>query len=208
MSASKNFCWGRSSRNLNLLLATSVSPTISVSFWPGTRLRSGPSFVTNTVPMSKKSFLILFNIRSAYNVGAIFRTADAAGVDKIYLVGVTPCPADKFGRVSGQIAKTALGAEKAVVWEYKKTIALLIAKLKKEGVQIIALEQAENSLDYRKLKPKGSWALVLGEETKGLPKSVLNKCDNVAEISMKGEKESLNVSVATGVALFQLLGQK
>ncbi len=154
--------------------------------------------------MKKETFLIFYNIRSSYNVGAIFRTADAAGVDKIYLVGVTPCPADKFGRVNGQIAKTALGAEKSVAWEYKKTIAPLMAKLKKDDVQIIALEQAENSLDYRKLKPKVSWALVLGEETKGLPKSVLNKCDAVVEIPMKGEKESLNVSVATGVALFQI----
>jgi tRNA G18 (ribose-2'-O)-methylase SpoU len=155
--------------------------------------------------MSKSGSLILYNIRSAYNVGAIFRTADAAGIDKIYLVGVTPCPADKFGRKSGSITKTALGAEESVAWEHKKTLAPLLSKLKKEGVQSIALEQAKKSVDYRKVKPKNSWALVLGEETKGLPQSILNKCDTIAEIPMKGQKESLNVSVAAGVAIFQLI---
>ena len=154
--------------------------------------------------MLKKSFLILYSIRSAYNVGAIFRTADAVGVSKIYLVGVTPCPADKFGRVSGQIAKTALGAENAVVWEYKKTLPPLIKKLKKEMVEIIALEQDVQAVDYRKLKPKGDWALILGEETTGLSRSDLDKCDVIIEIPMKGEKESLNVSVAAGVAIFAL----
>ena len=158
--------------------------------------------------MKKQSFLILHNIRSAYNVGAIFRTADAAGVSKIYLVGVTPRPLDKFGRVNSRIAKTALGAEKAVAWEYWKTLAPVLSKLKKEGTHIVALEQAENSVDYRKVKLKSSWALVLGEETKGLPRPVLTKCDIIAEIPMKGEKESLNVSVAAGVALFQLLSKK
>ena len=154
--------------------------------------------------MEKQCFLILCGIRSSYNVGSIFRTADAAGVSKIYLTGVTPRPIDKFGRINLQIAKTALGAEKSVLWEYKKSVVPLLSKLKKEGVQVIGLEQADNSIDYRKIKPKRHWALVLGEERKGLKSSVLSQCDIIAEIPMKGKKESLNVAVATGVALFKI----
>ncbi|OHA60106.1 MAG: hypothetical protein A2589_00280 [Candidatus Vogelbacteria bacterium RIFOXYD1_FULL_46_19] len=155
--------------------------------------------------MKRKVFLILYNIRSAYNVGAIFRTADAVGIVKIFLIGVTPCPVDRFGRVNSRIAKTALGAEKSVSWTYHKTIASILVKLKKAGLKTVALEQTDHSVDYRKLKLKGSWALVLGEETKGLPTSVLNKCDLITEIPMRGKKESLNVSVAAGVALFGLI---
>ena len=127
------------------------------------------------------------------------------GVSKIYLVGVTPCPADKFGRANGQIAKTALGAEKVVAWEYRKTLLPLIKKLKKERVEIIALEQDQKAIDYRQLKPQSAWALILGEETKGLSRSDLDKCDAIIEIPMRGEKESLNVSVAAGVALFKII---
>jgi tRNA G18 (ribose-2'-O)-methylase SpoU len=157
--------------------------------------------------MERKVFLILYNIRSAYNVGAIFRTADAVGVTKIFLIGVTPCPVDRFGRMNSRIAKTALGAEKAVPWTYQKTITPVLSKLKKTNIKVVALEQAERSVDYRKIKLTGDWALVLGEETKGLPKSVLNRCDEVVEIPMRGKKESLNVSVAAGVALFGILGK-
>jgi len=152
----------------------------------------------------KQKYLILYNIRSSYNVGAIFRTADAVGVDKIFLVGVTALPFDKFKRVNSKIKKTALGAEEVVEWEYKKTIGPLLKKLKEDGVEVVALEQDKKSVDYRKIKLNKDWVLVLGEETKGLPKSVLEKCDKIVEISMQGEKESLNVSVATGVVLFSL----
>lgn len=149
-----------------------------------------------------KKYLILDNIRSSYNVGAIFRTADGVGIDKIFLIGVTPCPVDKFKRLNSRIAKSALGAEKIVAWEYKKTISPLLKKIKEDNVQIIALEQAPNSINYRQAKLKKSWALILGEETKGLSTSVLNQTDVIVEIPMKGSKESLNVSVAAGVALF------
>jgi 23S rRNA (guanosine2251-2'-O)-methyltransferase len=157
--------------------------------------------------MKKDLSLILYNIRSTHNVGAIFRTADGAGVSKLYLVGYTPAPVDKFGRVSGAIAKVALGAEKSVAWEKVDKIGLLLKKLKKSGVQVVALEQDEASVDYKKFKP--SWqrpvALILGEETVGIPKNILKQCDTIIEIPMKGEKESLNVSVATGVAMFNLI---
>lgn len=155
--------------------------------------------------IKRQKYLVLYNIRSSYNVGAIFRTADAVGVDKIFLVGVTPCPLDKFKRVNAKISKSALGAEVSVAWEYRKTISPLLKKFKKDEVEVIALEQSPNSIDYKKIKLIGSWALILGEETKGLEENVLKQCDVVAEIPMAGSKESLNVSVAAGVALFQFI---
>lgn len=151
------------------------------------------------------NILILPNIRSALNVGAIFRTCDAVGVDKVYLTGYTPRPTDKFGRIQKDIAKSALGAEQWIPWEYEESLEKLITKLKKEGYQIIALEQDEKSVDYRKVKVGEKVAIILGEEVNGLDKKILKKCDVIAEIPMYGKKESLNVSVACGVALFKLL---
>ncbi len=149
--------------------------------------------------------LVLLDIRSAHNVGAIFRTADAAGISKIYLVGITPAPLDRFGRMRADVAKAALGAEKSVAWESVKTIAPLLKRLKKEGYEIIAIEQSPSSVDYKKVRAVGQTVFVLGNEVKGLPRSVLKNCDTVAEIPMRGEKESLNVSVAAGIALFRIL---
>ena len=157
------------------------------------------------ITKNKSSILILPNIRSAINVGAIFRTADAVGIDKVYLVGVTPRPTDKFGRIQKDIKKSALGAETWVPWEYQKSLPLLINKLKKGGYEIIALEQDEKAIDYRKVKIEGRVAIILGEEVNGLDKKILNKCDKIIEIPMYGKKESLNVSVACGVALFRIL---
>ncbi len=145
------------------------------------------------------------DIRSAENVGAIFRTADAAGIDKIYLIGYTPAPLDRFGRKRSDIAKSALGAEEFVLWEEKKSISALVMRLKKEGFQIIAIEQAKNSVDYKKVKLGMQNAFILGNEVGGVPKNILNACDVVAEIPMRGKKESLNVSVALGVALYGIL---
>jgi 23S rRNA (guanosine2251-2'-O)-methyltransferase len=149
--------------------------------------------------------LILPDIRSAYNVGAIFRTADAAGISKIYLCGITPHPTDKFGRARADIAKAALGAEKNVAWEGKKMLTPLLARLKKDGYTIVAIEQSPEAVDYKKVRLPKKAALLLGSETDGLPKSVLAKCNIVAEIPMRGMKESLNVSVAAGIALFRML---
>ncbi len=149
--------------------------------------------------------LVLPDIRSAENVGSIFRTGDAVGVQKIHICGITPCPVDKFNRASSSIAKTALGAEKSIPWEYTKNTILLIKKLKKEGYQIVGLEQDKNSVDYKKFKCPKKVALVLGNEVLGIDKKVRAVCDALIEIPMKGEKESLNVSVATGVALFRIL---
>lgn len=147
--------------------------------------------------------LILHNIRSAQNVGAIFRTADAAGVGKIYLTGYTPTPIDRFGRAEAKITKTALGAEKSIPWESFKTAAPLIKKLKKEGTQVVAVEQASDSVPYTTWKPAIPLALILGNEVKGISSSLLKLCDRIVEIPMRGEKESLNVSVAAGIVLFR-----
>lgn len=102
--------------------------------------------------ISKENILIIHNARSVENVGAMFRTADAAGVDKIYLTGYTPTPLDRFGRKRKDLAKSALGAEEFVLWEQKKSILSLLAKLKKDKFQIIGIEQAKNSIDYKKVK--------------------------------------------------------
>lgn len=148
--------------------------------------------------------LILNNIRSAYNVGAIFRTADAVGVKEIYLVGYTPAPLDRFGRPVKQIAKTALGAEQTIPWTKAATVGEVIVKLQAAGYRIIALEQSVQSADYRQVKLIGPTAVILGNEVDGLPAQLLKDCDVVAQIAMRGKKESLNVSVAAGIFLFAL----
>lgn len=154
--------------------------------------------------MKKQAYLILHDIRSAQNVGSLFRTADAAGISKVFLTGYTPAPLDKFERPVKEIAKTALGAEKSVKWE-KLSIKSCFETLKKENIQLIAIEQSKNSADYRKVKVKYPIAFILGNEVTGLESEVLKVCDIVAEIPMKGGKESLNVSVAGGIAMFQML---
>lgn len=157
-------------------------------------------------------FLILHDIRSTHNIGAIFRTADGMGVKKIYLLGYTPEPYDMFGKLKKDFAKTALGAEKFVEWEKIKSAAALIKKMKSEKIFIAALEQSSKSIllgssaskSLRRRTSKLGIALILGNEVKGIPKSILLKSDAVLEIPMRGKKESLNVSVAAGIALYVL----
>jgi tRNA G18 (ribose-2'-O)-methylase SpoU len=151
-----------------------------------------------------KKFLILYNLRSVYNVGAIFRTADAVGIDCVYLIGTTPTPLDRFGSPRSDFAKCALGSEKTLAWEYRKTLVPLIKKLQKEGVQIIALEQDAQAIDYKKYEPIGDCAVICGEEVYGIPLKIRALADQTLEIPMKGTKESLNVSVATGILLYGL----
>jgi 23S rRNA (guanosine2251-2'-O)-methyltransferase len=150
--------------------------------------------------------VLLHDIRSTYNVGSIFRTSDALGINKIYLSGYTPTPIDKYGRARKDIGKVALGAEKTIIWEYQEDPKKIIKSLKKEGFQIVCVEQDEKSIDYKKLKVKEKVLFVMGNEVLGVDKRILELCDDVVEIPMKGEKESLNVSVAYGVALFRILG--
>ncbi len=155
--------------------------------------------------MPRETILIFHNIRSVQNVGAMFRTADAAGINKIYLTGYTPAPLDRFGRKRKDLAKSALGAEEYVSWEQKKNIFPLLAKLKKENFLIIAVEQDLNSIDYKKVKLKNKNCFIVGAEVLGIPKNILKRCDLIAEIPMRGKKESLNVSVALGIVLFGVL---
>lgn len=148
--------------------------------------------------------LVLNNIRSVYNVGSIFRTADAAGVEKIYLVGYTPSPLDRFGNPRKDFIKVSLGAEHSVPWTQTKTLAGTIKTLKGDGYTVAALEQAEESVSLFSYTKPNKFSLVLGNEVRGLSPAARKHCDVTLEIPMRGIKESLNVSVAAGVALFTL----
>lgn len=153
--------------------------------------------------------VLLDNIRSAHNVGSMFRTADAAGIEKIYLCGITPAPIDRFGRTNKEIAKVALGAEKTVAWEAVKSTAAVINKLKKEGFAVFAVEQDARSIPYDRIRLKkqecSRTAILMGAEVEGVSRAILKRCDAILEIPMRGEKESLNVSVAFGIVVFQLI---
>lgn len=144
-------------------------------------------------------------------MGSIFRTSDAAGVSRIFLSGHTPCPLDQFNRPQKEIAKTALGAEKTIFWEYDSDPKATLKALKKEDFMLIAVEQDERSISYKDFLKKfqktlkrrdQKIAFVFGNEVEGLDKKLVNLCDHVIDIPMKGEKESLNVSVAAGIILY------
>lgn len=143
--------------------------------------------------------VILENIRSLHNVGAIFRTADGAGWDKVYLTGYTGCPPDR------RIGKVSLGAEEFLPWEHCDSAEVLCEKLKKNGYEIVALEQSNRAEEIFEAKDfKDDFALVLGNEVEGVSEEILDLCDRHLEIPMHGKKTSLNVSVAAGIALYAL----
>lgn len=146
--------------------------------------------------------VMLHDVRSVHNVGSIFRTADAAGVAKIYLGGYTPTPHDRFGRVRKDIAKAALGAEKTMPWESFASPGPLISRLKREGWCIVGVEQDAKATEYTHFRPSGKTLFVFGNEVRGIPRSVRDLCNLLIEIPMHGKKESLNVSVAAGIILF------
>ena len=174
-------------------------------------------------------FVIIHNVRSILNVGSIFRTADGAGVDMVYLTGYTPGPDTHADKIS----KTALGAEVSVPWERVKRVGDLMRRLRADGVTVIALEQAKTSVDYRRYKSRGSIALIIGNEVKGIGRLLRSNrrinvglqhvvsqsdfqivqhktnvaqsgIDDIIEIPMRGRKESLNVAVAFGIAAYEL----
>lgn len=147
---------------------------------------------------------ILHNIRSVHNVGSIFRTADAAGVSKIYLTGYTPTPLDRFGRARRDFSKVSLGAEKTILWEKEEDLTRLIGRLKEKRFFIIAVEQSSRAVDYKTIALPEKAAIIFGNETEGISKNILDAVDVIAEIPMRGEKESLNVSVSAGIALFRM----
>jgi tRNA G18 (ribose-2'-O)-methylase SpoU len=135
-------------------------------------------------------------------VGSVLRTADGAGITRVYLTGYTPAPIDRFGRKQSAIAKVALGAEDSVDWESAESISGVIEKLKKENIHIVAVEQSSGAIDYKKFKMEKSTAFIFGNEVDGLSEDILNMSDTIIEIPMLGEKESLNVSVSVGIILF------
>jgi tRNA G18 (ribose-2'-O)-methylase SpoU len=147
--------------------------------------------------------IILPDIRSVINVGSIFRTADAAGVNHIYLTGYTPGPLDRFERPRKDFRKSALGAEESVDWSRVENTIELISDLQKKGVLVVAIEQHSDSVNYKDVPADRSIAFVFGNEVDGVEDSVLAACDMVAEIPMHGTKESLNVAVSVGVVLYR-----
>lgn len=142
--------------------------------------------------------VIAHNIRSLHNVGSIFRTSDGAGVSKIFLTGYTGCPPRK------EISKTAIGADEWIKWEHRKDPLPILKKLKKDGFQIIALEKNNTSIDIKDFKSDNKVCLILGNEIDGVNDDLLKYADAVVEIPMRGQKISLNVSVAFGIAIYSL----
>ena len=143
--------------------------------------------------------VLLSDIRSSYNAGSIFRTSDGAGVRKLFMCGYTP-PGDKK-----EVMKTALGSVESVEWESVKDSVELIKKLKSEGYTICALEIAEGSIPYNKLERISfPVCLIVGNEITGVKEELMNLCDFAIEIPQQGIKQSLNVAVAYGIAIFSL----
>lgn len=147
--------------------------------------------------------VILDNIRSLNNVGSVFRTSDAFLIEKIYLCGITATPPNK------EIHKTALGATESVAWEYVDNTIELVEKLKQDNVKILAIEQAENSIMLNKFTPKinQKYAIVMGNEVKGVQQEVVSAADFCIEIPQLGTKHSLNISVSCGVVLWDLFNK-
>lgn len=140
--------------------------------------------------------VILNNIRSLYNVGSIFRTADGAGVEKIWLCGITGQPPSR------QIAKTALGAQENVPWEYRTDVVSVVKELKAKNYTIVLLEQIKGSVLYHQFIPPAPVCLVIGNEIEGVADQLVSYCDAAIEIEMTGLKNSLNVAVAFGIVAY------
>ncbi len=159
-----------------------------------------------TLPEFKEAFktpftLVLDSVRSAYNVGSVFRTSDAFLIEKIYLCGISARPPHK------EIRKTALGASDTVTWEHIEGVLTVIQSLKKEGYQIVAIEQAEGSIELQdfEIQTDQKYALVFGHEVMGVSQEVMNLVDACIEIPQWGTKHSLNISVSVGVVLWDLV---
>jgi len=144
-------------------------------------------------------FIVLDNLRSAHNVGSIFRSAEGLGVEHIFLVGYTATPKDK------SVKKTAMGSDEFVSWSHTEKIDDVIKELKEKNIKLAALETAETALDLDKSKTSPGLALFLGNERFGLDSKVLKDMDYILEIKMRGRKNSLNVSNACAIAVYEIL---
>ena len=147
--------------------------------------------------------IILDNIRSAHNVGSIFRTCDAFLINEIILCGITATPPNN------EIRKTALGSTESVDWRYFDNIEEAVLSLKKEGFQIISIEQADKSLKLEKFRPKKNekYAFIFGNEIKGIDQKIIDISDNIIEIPQFGTKHSLNVSVSAGIVIWDVFSK-
>lgn len=160
--------------------------------------------------MNRELFVIAHDIRSTYNVGALFRLCDGVAVKKLYLTGYTPYPAKKTDtrlphiqtKLSKQINKTALGAETSVDWEQKSDPKKVIADLKKQGVAVIGLEQTASSVSISNMHIPVKTCILLGREVEGIEQTLLELCDSIVEIPMLGTKESHNVVQAAAMVLY------
>lgn len=158
----------------------------------------------------RKIVIIAHNLRSAHNIGSLLRTADAMGVEKVFLTGYTPFPKKKddprlphlANKTDKAIAKTALGAEESMEWQSTKDVKAVIDSLKDNGYEVIALEQTKKSENLNDYQPSQKVAIVLGREVEGLEPEVIERCDKAIEIPMLGRKESLNVVQAAAMALY------
>ena len=148
-------------------------------------------------------FVVLDNVRSLNNVGSVFRTSDAFLIEKIYLCGITATPPNK------EIHKTALGATESVDWEYEEDTLTLVEKLKSENIKVFSIEQAENSTMLNEFEPEENqkYAVVFGNEVKGVQQTVVSASNGCIEIPQLGTKHSLNISVSCGVVLWDLFSK-
>ena len=147
--------------------------------------------------MKKTVYVILDNIRSALNTGSIFRTSETAGIDKLFLCGITPYPPHS------KLAKTALGTIEHVNWEYQKSAIEVIHSLKKEGFTIISVEVDPRAVPYSSIRYPEKTCLIMGHELIGVNQDILNESDYIAQIPMHGEKNSLNVAVSYGIVVYE-----
>jgi len=163
--------------------------------------------------VNAKSFVVIaHDIRSCLNIGSLLRTADGLGVDKLYLTGYTPYPLSNHDdrlphqaqKIHNQIHKSALGAEDIVNWVHESDVHKVIKKLKDQGYEIFALEQSAKSIDLRQLTPPQKIALLLGREVEGIDSELLDECNQIIEIPMRGKKESYNVVQAFAMAGYQI----
>jgi tRNA G18 (ribose-2'-O)-methylase SpoU len=157
------------------------------------------------IGLRNMKYLILPDIRSAHNVGAMFRTADGAGVSKVFLAGHSPCPIDRFGRPQAEIQKTSLGASDMIDWEYVENVPQLLVDLRQRGVTVVAVEQGEKSIPLADFTVPQAVAYVMGNEVDGVPEHIQALCDVVVELPMLGQKESLNVATTAGIVLYHQL---
>jgi 23S rRNA (guanosine2251-2'-O)-methyltransferase len=160
------------------------------------------SLPDNSLSAGPRIAVLLDNVRSAWNTGSILRSADGFGFSQVYLCGITPTPDQEA------VTRTSLGAEDAIPWSYHRDAVRLVKGLKKEGLEIVALEEARKALDIRQVRGVTyDTVMIVGNEVTGVDPEILAMCDRILSIPMRGEKKSFNVAIAFGIAAYALSGQ-